>query len=219
MANQDDIQALATEAAQTEDVARLRQIRDELLNIAQSMSQAALRSEDATVRTMATELRDSAQNEAEEVRQRAAQLEIDQMDPQYEARRAARVAAKEAEDQKGREMVGGFMKTLMGEGGGGGGGGGLGKLLGGLMGSKDETAAHVPTAPDAPEAAPPAPSPAPSPGVAPGTACSSCGAALTPGAKFCPECGAKAGPAMCTGCGAELPPTGRFCPSCGAPRA
>lgn len=47
--------------------------------------------------------------------------------------------------------------------------------------------------------------------------CSNCGAALAPGAKFCPECGTKvAQKAFCTECGAELKPGSKFCAECGA---
>ena len=56
MANRDDIEALAQEARGSDDLPRLKQVRDELLDIASSMSQTALRSEDPSVRTMATEL-------------------------------------------------------------------------------------------------------------------------------------------------------------------
>src|SRR5687768_1280295 len=201
MANQDDIDTLVAEANQIDNLPRLKEIRDELLDIAQTMNQAALRSEDPTVRTMATELRDSAQYQAEDVRQRAAQIELDQMDPNYEARKQAKLAAQRAEEDKGKEMLGGFMKTIMG-GGGQEGGNPLGSLLGGLMGNKDEPAAAAP-APVAPPAPSPAPPPATAAPAAAAGACASCGGALLPGAKFCPNCGAKAGPAMCTGCGNE----------------
>lgn len=45
-------------------------------------------------------------------------------------------------------------------------------------------------------------------------ACSGCGAHITAGAKFCPECGARQG-AGCPGCGAQLKPGSRFCGECG----
>lgn len=48
--------------------------------------------------------------------------------------------------------------------------------------------------------------------------CHSCGAPITPGMSFCPQCGAQqnnvAGNA-CTRCGSSVPPTSRFCPKCG----
>jgi predicted nucleic acid-binding Zn ribbon protein len=48
-------------------------------------------------------------------------------------------------------------------------------------------------------------------------ACSKCGAALAPGAKFCPECGEKVSAQKhCTECGAALPPNAKFCGECGA---
>ncbi|OPX42420.1 SPFH domain / band 7 family protein [Ruminiclostridium hungatei] len=47
--------------------------------------------------------------------------------------------------------------------------------------------------------------------------CGSCGAMLAPQAKFCAECGTKAGPVTikCAGCGNELPGGSKFCPECG----
>lgn len=41
-----------------------------------------------------------------------------------------------------------------------------------------------------------------------------CGAALVPGAKFCPECGAPTS-IVCSKCGAKLNPNAKFCPECG----
>ena len=64
--------------------------------------------------------------------------------------------------------------------------------------------------------APPA-QPAASAAPAAGAVCSACGASISAGAKFCPECGAKqnAG-AFCTACGAAITPGAKFCPECGA---
>ncbi len=45
--------------------------------------------------------------------------------------------------------------------------------------------------------------------------CGACGAAVTAGAKFCPDCGARQSPANCTQCGASLAPQARFCGECG----
>jgi class 3 adenylate cyclase/tetratricopeptide (TPR) repeat protein len=45
-------------------------------------------------------------------------------------------------------------------------------------------------------------------------ACSSCGADVGPGARFCAQCGAVQG-LTCPGCGAESSAKNRFCPSCG----
>src|SRR4051812_19247714 len=49
-------------------------------------------------------------------------------------------------------------------------------------------------------------------------ACSACGAALLPGAKFCGECGTSAA-AACRVCGTELAANLKFCPECGTPVA
>ncbi|MCX6993995.1 MAG: zinc-ribbon domain-containing protein [Kiritimatiellaeota bacterium] len=51
-------------------------------------------------------------------------------------------------------------------------------------------------------------------------ACSKCGAALKPGARFCGSCGAPCGqPSVnkCSACGAEIKPGAKFCAGCGAP--
>lgn len=48
-----------------------------------------------------------------------------------------------------------------------------------------------------------------------GAKCSSCGATMKAGAKFCPECGAKQGK-TCPKCGASITrPNAKFCPECG----
>ena len=47
--------------------------------------------------------------------------------------------------------------------------------------------------------------------------CSACGARITAGSKFCPECGAKQNVgSFCTECGKEIPAGTKFCPECGA---
>ncbi len=62
--------------------------------------------------------------------------------------------------------------------------------------------------------------PAQSAPAAEGPRCVNCAAALVPGAKFCPECGAPAPvPApmkrFCQNCGHEIKGEARFCPECG----
>lgn len=50
-----------------------------------------------------------------------------------------------------------------------------------------------------------------------GKPCSSCGAGVPAGARFCPECGQKqAAGAFCTSCGQAVPAGSKFCPECGA---
>ena len=50
-----------------------------------------------------------------------------------------------------------------------------------------------------------------------GSVCSACGAQISAGAKFCPECGAKQqSSAFCVSCGHEIPVGTKFCPECGA---
>lgn len=47
--------------------------------------------------------------------------------------------------------------------------------------------------------------------------CPSCGAAVSAGGKFCPECGAPlAAEKHCAECGAKMPAAAKFCPACGA---
>ena len=62
---------------------------------------------------------------------------------------------------------------------------------------------------------------APAPQAAPATQakggfCAECGAQLTPGARFCPSCGAKqAASSVCPGCGQSVQPGAKFCANCG----
>lgn len=50
--------------------------------------------------------------------------------------------------------------------------------------------------------------------------CAECGAKLTAGAKFCPNCGSKqAGSGVCSGCGQPVQPGAKFCPNCGQKQA
>ena len=61
---------------------------------------------------------------------------------------------------------------------------------------------------------PAAPAAAPAAG---GASCKACGASIAPGAKFCPECGAKQNvSAFCSNGGKEMPAGSKFCPECGA---
>lgn len=45
--------------------------------------------------------------------------------------------------------------------------------------------------------------------------CRGCSKALTPGAKFCSNCGRRAGPPKCAGCSTKLPAGAKFCSNCG----
>jgi len=48
-------------------------------------------------------------------------------------------------------------------------------------------------------------------------ACPSCGASITPGAKFCPECGQPiTRERFCSECGSKMNADAKFCPECGA---
>ncbi len=45
--------------------------------------------------------------------------------------------------------------------------------------------------------------------------CTSCGAQLRPGSRFCENCGAKNTPQFCENCGAKLRQGAKFCENCG----
>ena len=53
--------------------------------------------------------------------------------------------------------------------------------------------------------------------VATGNCCPECGATIPAGAKFCPECGATM-QKVCSNCGNKLMPGAKFCPECGTPQ-
>ncbi|MEA3341709.1 MAG: S8 family serine peptidase, partial [Chloroflexota bacterium] len=72
------------------------------------------------------------------------------------------------------------------------------------------TPPHIPTPPHVP-------TPPPAPPQLQPTRCQSCGAAIRPGARFCPICGQPAAPRVCRNCGAPLKEKARFCPKCGQP--
>ena len=142
MATQEDIDRITSLAENTEDVAQLKAYRQELLDIAASMAAVVAKSTDSGVQQHAAEIRDSAQYAAEDLRERTQQLEVDQLDPNYEQRKAQRAEyekmeqARQAEEAKqGMAQLQGLLGGLGGGGGqAGGGGGGLGGLLGGLFG-------------------------------------------------------------------------------------
>src|SRR5690242_15395749 len=101
MATQQDIDRITSMAERTEDVAQLKSYRQELLDIASSMATVVAKSTDSGVQEQASQLRDSAQYAAEELRERTQQLEIDQMDPNYEQRKAER--AQYAQQEQARQ--------------------------------------------------------------------------------------------------------------------
>lgn len=87
-------------------------------------------------------------------------------------------------------------------------GAGMGMGAGFAMGQAMTNAIAQGMSPPQQQAAPPAQPQAAT------AACTGCGARITAGAKFCPECGARQG-AGCPGCGAEVSPGTRFCGECG----
>jgi RNA polymerase subunit RPABC4/transcription elongation factor Spt4 len=241
MATQEDIDRITSMAEKTEDVPQLKTYRQELLNIAASMANVVAQSTDSGVQQHASEMSDSAQYAAEGLRQRTQQLEIDQMDPDYERRKAERAEfaqqeqARQAEEAKqGMAQLQGLLGGLGGGGqGAAGGGGGLGGILGGLFGggggqqTQEQAATEAETPPVPPPQPPPSPTPEPPPipvpqpsGDAGMASCKNCHAQVKAGAKFCPECGTQ-NPTVsaCASCGQALDGSPKFCPNCGAPTA
>jgi RNA polymerase subunit RPABC4/transcription elongation factor Spt4 len=236
MATQEDIDRITSMAEHTEDVAQLKQHRQELLNIAANMAQVVAKATDSGVQQHASEIRDSAQYAAEGLRERTQQLEIDQMDPDYERRKAEREEyAKQEQTRQAEEAKQGFQQLqglLGGLGGGGGQGGGMGGLLGGLFGGRggqqtEEAAPAAESPPVPPPQPPPSPTPQPPPlpvpqpgGDGATASCKNCHAQVKAGAKFCPECGTP-NPTVnaCASCGQALEGSPKFCPNCGAPTA
>lgn len=94
---------------------------------------------------------------------------------------------------------------------GGTAGAGMGMGAGMAMGQMFAQAMSMNQQPAQPVQSAPAAAPAQKGGF-----CAECGQPLTPGAKFCPNCGAKQAVAnVCPACGAQLTPGAKFCPECG----
>ena len=105
-------------------------------------------------------------------------------------------AAEAMRDAAKNEGMGG---AFMGAGVGFGAGAGMGGLFADAVQSAQQPAQQAPAAPAA------------------GKTCSKCGAAISAGAKFCPECGQKQeAKRFCPECGAEVSGTAKFCPECGS---
>lgn len=105
-------------------------------------------------------------------------------------------AAEAMRDAAKNEGMGG---AFMGAGVGIGAGAGMGGLFADAFKSAQQPAQQAPAAPAA------------------GKTCSKCGAAISTGAKFCPECGQKQeAKRFCPECGAEVSGTAKFCPECGS---
>ncbi len=198
MATQEDIDRITTMAQDTEDVAQLKQYRQELVDIAASMAQAYARTSDSGLQQDIAAIRESAEYAAEEIGGRARQLEIDQMDPNYEKRKAERAAFEAQQQARQQEEAKDAMKQL---GGLGGLLGGLGGMFGGGQGQQEQATPQPPTTQPSTT-----------------TACSSCGQPIEGSPKFCPNCGAPT-QATCGSCGQPIEGSPKFCPNCGAPRA
>lgn len=224
MANQEDVDRIVDRANQTEDVAQLKAYAQELRDISAQMAQAYASSTDSAMQADIAQIRDSAEYGAEEVGARARQLEIDQMDPNYEQRKAEReqhAAEQKAREQQeaaeARQEPGELLHPL--GGGEGGEGGGLGGMLGGLFGGGGGGAAGGAQGQAAPVGQTAAPGAAPA-----GVACPSCGQMVEGSPKFCPHCGSSMpapAPASvpCASCGQPIEGSPKFCPNCGAPTA
>jgi RNA polymerase subunit RPABC4/transcription elongation factor Spt4 len=230
MATQEDVDRISQMAERTEDVAQLKQYRQELLSIAANMANVIAQTTDTGVQEHAAGIRESAEFAAEEVGQRTRQLEIDQMDPDYERRKAERAQYEQQEQQRQAQEAREGLKQLQGLfGGGASGGGGLGGMLGGLFGggqapadTPDPGAESPPVPPPQPPPSPTPepPTPVPQPGDGAMASCRNCHAPVKADAKFCPECGTQ-NPTVnaCGSCGQALEGSPKFCPNCGAPTA
>ena len=109
-------------------------------------------------------------------------------------------------DQYAKYQAAEAMREAANNDGNGMAGMGVGMGAGAAMGQMFAQSLNNPAAPVA-AAAP----------VAGGASCKACGASIAPGAKFCPECGAKQNvSAFCSNCGKEIPAGSKFCPECGA---
>lgn len=107
-----------------------------------------------------------------------------------------------AEQAAQNESVGEFTNMGIGLGLMSGIGGTVGGMVGGAV---NDTFAGITTQPQAVQSQ--------------NAFCYNCGAALTPGAAFCDECGApQTSPEVCSKCGFKFIKPGKFCPKCGTKR-
>lgn len=139
-----------------------------------------------------------------------AKIAAKRMDMESEA--LARKRAREGysyQQERGYDVLGAAASNeampgqFMGAGMGLGMGMGVGAGFGGAMNNMAQTAFGNMNQPPQQPAAPA------------GKKCSSCGADVPNGMKFCPECGNKM-TLSCPSCGAEIAPGAKFCGSCGA---
>ncbi len=116
----------------------------------------------------------------------------------YQQERGFDVAEQAAQN----ESVGEFTNMGIGLGLMSGIGGTVGGMVGGAV---NDTFAGITTQPQAVQSQ--------------NAFCYNCGAALTPGAAFCDECGApQTSPEVCSKCGFKFIKPGKFCPKCGTKR-
>lgn len=116
----------------------------------------------------------------------------------YQQERGFDVAEQAAQN----ESVGEFTNMGIGLGLMSGIGGTVGGMVGGAV---NDTFAGITTQPQAVQSQ--------------NAFCYNCGAALTPGAAFCDECGApQTSPQVCSKCGFKFIKPGKFCPKCGTKR-
>src|SRR5436309_8762238 len=103
MATQEDVDRISQMAERTEDVTQLKGYRQELLAIAANMANVIAQTTDTGMQQHAAEIREAAEYAADEVGQRSRQLEIDQMDPDYERRKAERAQSEQQEQLRQAE--------------------------------------------------------------------------------------------------------------------
>ncbi len=187
MATREDIDLMLENAQTEERIPMLQRYVQECEKIARHLSQALEGELPPRTRAKMEDLRDYALEAIEILNERIAEVEADRADPEYERRRAERLARqREAEErleqmvERAAQAVSGFFRDLADKA--------RNVDLAGTM-----AALRTPRA-----------------------ECPSCGASCPQGARFCPQCGeALAKTKKCSSCGKTIAASARFCPECG----
>ena len=185
----DELSQITDTAAESDDVEELARLQQRCETILANVTNSVANEPDPELREHLAGVQQQAREALMAVKQRAAEVKIERMDPEYEQRRNSRARNQVTKKQEEMDEAKKFLSQ-----------GGLGDLLGGLLGAVSGGRARPGM---------------PAPGV---RTCAECGAELKPNAKFCAECGATAEPKerRCAACGTVLGGTVKFCPDCGA---